>query len=543
MFNQYEPNVKATINFLQQLKVKVNAATVNETLQNHPDWPSLLCISDSLQKWNIPNAAAKISPEDIDELPTPFIAYTQKQNDRLVTVNNVANNAVTYYAPVTDKTQTQNKTDFIKEWGGIYIIAEPAANAGEKDYAKNKRQQIISRLVPAALILLLVVLAVAGFNNSLANYFAVSNIALWCLFAVTVTGVVVTSLLLWYELDKNNPLLQKVCTGITHGNCTAILTGKAAKVFNWLSWSEVGLFFFAGNLLVVVISNPFVSVISTQEISIAALACLHLLALPYIIFSLYYQWRIAKQWCVLCLAVQALLFAGGVIILIGGLYKTITANNLAGFYTLLPLYAIAPLLWFTIKPYLKKLQAAKQTKREYLRIKFNSQIFDTLLKKQKQITEPVEGLGIAIGNPAAKNTLIKVCNPYCGPCAKAHPKMEKLLEEIPDVKAQILFTTPNEKNNFAYKPVSHLLAIAAENNEVKTKQALDDWYLANEKDYETFAGKYKMNGQLAQQGEKIEAMQQWCNTMKVTATPTFFINGYELPDAYSIEDLEYFLHE
>lgn len=73
LLNQYEPNVKATIAFLRLLKVKVNDRTVNETLQNHPDWPSLLCINDSLHKWNIPNAAGKIEPEKIEELPGPFI--------------------------------------------------------------------------------------------------------------------------------------------------------------------------------------------------------------------------------------------------------------------------------------------------------------------------------------------------------------------------------------------------------------------------------------------------------------------------------------
>ena len=60
MFNQFEPNIKATISFLKRLGVKVNNATVNETLQNHPDWPSMLCVADSLNKWNIPNAAGKI---------------------------------------------------------------------------------------------------------------------------------------------------------------------------------------------------------------------------------------------------------------------------------------------------------------------------------------------------------------------------------------------------------------------------------------------------------------------------------------------------
>lgn len=73
MFIEYEPNVKAAILFLQLLRVKVNNKTVNETLQNHPDYPSLLCISDSLSKWNISNGAGKIEPDKINELPLPLL--------------------------------------------------------------------------------------------------------------------------------------------------------------------------------------------------------------------------------------------------------------------------------------------------------------------------------------------------------------------------------------------------------------------------------------------------------------------------------------
>ncbi len=156
-------------------------------------------------------------------------------------------------------------------------------------------------------------------------------------------------------------------------------------------------------------------------------------------------------------------------------------------------------------------------------------------------------MGIDIGNPAATNTLIKVCNPYCGPCAKAHPKIEELLKEMPNVKAKIIFTTPNKPGELAYKPVSHLLAIAAQSNGGREiNHALDDWYLADKKDYEIFANKYppdnyRENGQLAKQGNKIEAMDKWCKEMDIHATPTIFINGYQLPDAYRIEDLQYFL--
>jgi len=201
------------------------------------------------------------------------------------------------------------------------------------------------------------------------------------------------------------------------------------------------------------------------------------------------------------------------------------------------------LLWYAVKPHILRLQEAKITRREYLRIKFNAEIFETLLKKQKAIAVPADGLGIDLGNPSATNTLIKVCSPYCGPCGKAHPKIEELLEEIPNLKVKIIFTTPNQPEERAYKPVSHLLAINGQGNEENIKQALDDWYLADKKDYDLFAKKYPMNGELARRGNKIEAMDKWCKAMEISFTPTIFINGYQLPDAYSIEDLKYFLLE
>lgn len=46
-----------------------------------------------------------------------------------------------------------------------------------------------------------------------------------------------------------------------------------------------------------------------------------------------------------------------------------------------------------------------------------------------------------------------------------------------------------------------------------------------------------MNGELQEQDTKIDAMHDWCKAEQITHTPTLFINGYQLPQEYSIEDL------
>lgn len=141
----------------------------------------------------------------------------------------------------------------------------------------------------------------------------------------------------------------------------------------------------------------------------------------------------------------------------------------------------------------------------------------------------------------AANTIIKVCNPYCGPCAKAHPKLEEVIKQNSNIKLKIIFTSRNTGHDPGAVVVKHLLAIAAKGGNDKTQRALDDWYLANKKDYNDFATLYPMNGELKQQDAKIEAMSEWCKQAEITHTPTIFVNGYRLPENYDVEELKYIL--
>lgn len=65
--------------------------------------------------------------------------------------------------------------------------------------------------------------------------------------------------------------------------------------------------------------------------------------------------------------------------------------------------------------------------------------------------------------------------------------------------------------------------------------------LSEKKNYDDYALKYPINGELTDQNNKIVQMQKWCDTMGISGTPTIFLNGFQLPDSYGIEDLPYFL--
>ncbi|OQY76045.1 MAG: hypothetical protein B6D44_00270 [Ignavibacteriales bacterium UTCHB2] len=103
------------------------------------------------------------------------------------------------------------------------------------------------------------------------------------------------------------------------------------------------------------------------------------------------------------------------------------------------IYAFPILIWYVAKPYLHRLQEERNTKRQFLRMKFNPEVFKTLLNKQKKVNIPPDDLGINLGNSTAENTIIKICNPYCYYCVKSHKEIDQLLEENKNVKVKIIF--------------------------------------------------------------------------------------------------------
>lgn len=523
----YENQVLIVAALLKQLKVKVTLNTIDDTLHAHPDYPSFLSITDSLNKWKVENVAIQTIADKLKEIPTPFI--TNFKEGVFIIVKQLAGEEVVIINQ-QGKEETITTDDFLKLWSETILVAEANEFSGEPHYQQKLNTSIAQTafygLIPLAFVAAIVVPFINGSNAAIPSIYLLAKLV----------GFVASVLLLWYDIDKGNPLLKQICSGIQKANCNAVLNTKAATLGGFITWSEVGFVYFAGSLLLAAFAGI--------NAVLPLLSLCSLLALPYIIFSVYYQWKVAKQWCVLCLMVQGVLFTEGLLVTansaisIAAIETTLTTN---WFLAILAI-AIPTAIWFLLKPILRRLQATKYEKRSYLQLKYNDEVFWSLLQKQPSVIEhPTEGLGLTIGNPNAKHTIIKVCNPYCGPCATAHPELEKIIEQNPDVKAQIIFNVSDDERDFRAKPVRHFLAIAEKGDEHITHKALDDWYLAEQKNYEAFAIKYPMNGELKKQTEKLGKMKQWCDDVKIQYTPTIFINGYELPKTYQIKDVNYFL--
>lgn len=523
--------VVTTKKLLELLGVKYTKSYVEDTILSHPEHPSLLCISDTLEKYAIEHLAVKIDADKLLEMPLPGIVQISERGNKLFyTLHSISNEKVDYYND-KGKLIEDPKEEFLEKWTGVCLLAEKTEASKEVDIEKKLASQRFLTFLKVAVPTLLLIWLIVDFYN-LPIYLNSTTTLLIATYALLKTvGLTICGLLLWFEIDQYNPTLQSFCSGGSGSkiNCDSVLNSKYAQFFDgYLSLSLLGFSYFFASLGSLAITGFSSSLLALSGF-------FSLATLPFILASAYYQAMVIKQWCRFCILVQTVLVFEIGVVLIGDF------NNLPLSFDTLPLFLallLSPLLvWKLIKPLLEKKKETNVYKRGLKRIKNNPDVLHGLLAKSRKILSSTEGLGISLNTDTANYNVINVCNPYCGPCAEAHPILEKLAENG-NINLQILFTASNHEEDITAKPVRQFLAIDANGDKSKIKEALNEWYSAEKKDYESFASRYPMNGELEQQEKKIAAMRQWCNTENITHTPTLFINGYELPNEYSVEDLK-----
>ncbi|SKA31051.1 Uncharacterized membrane protein [Chitinophaga eiseniae] len=520
------------------LQVRISRSTLQQDVSEHPDYPSLLSISDCLKQYGIDNLTGKFARDKYSDLPTPFIAQlkgTQKARHQFVVVKEINQHQVRYYNAEQQVWETCSCTQFLDKSTGIALLAEAAADAGEAQYTQKIKQEKRTLSGRVFLGLLLPILLVAAFVPLLQQSGA-GALPYMAFSLLTLTGTAICSLLIWYDIDQHNPLILRVCSAFKKTNCSAVLHSKGSGIFG-VSWSAIGFTYFSGSLLYLLsagVNNPA---------ALFVLSWCSILAAPYILYSLYYQGIVVKQWCTLCLSVQVVIALQCLLVLLQGWHHfTAAPVTLLTLATGLGASFFAPFIVHQLTaPAILKSREAALNKREFRRLKYNRQIFEALLHRQRPIRTSTDGLGILLGNRQAAQKIVKVCSPFCDPCAAAFGPIKELIAANPDVQLQIIFAVTDQQTDARARPVSHFLAVDEEKDPQRTSDVLADWYLSPRKDYDAFAARHPVTGPLQAQHPKIAAMHEWCRNNGVQVTPTIFINGFELPENYQINDLRLLL--
>lgn len=506
---------------LRLSNIRVTRTTLRDKLWQHPDFPSLVSLSDTLDELKVDNAAAHLTADQLPEIPLPALVYLRSEGGIFAPVRATASDSVEWWHHRRGW-QKDSLTEFSQKWDGVTLLMEPTQQSGEVDYVKNRKKELVSKLRwPFVVLSLLIGLSVwAGAYSA-----PPANASLYySLLMMELAGVLVSSLLVWYSLDADNPFLRSICQLNASTNCSTVLNTSAAKLFSWLSWAEIGLFYFSGSLLALVFfrANPRVLYPLFFGLSLAAL--------PYTLWSVYYQWRRAQQWCVLCLTVQGLLWLEfGVLLYFQRRISWPQGLDSSAIGLLLTAFLLLPTLWALLKPVWSKALRTETLQRSLQKIKFDPDYLDSLSQRVRTLPPIFAGMRVlTLGNSEAVDTLTIITNPTCSQCARAHLEMEALMTGLEDVKCQIVLAATNRPGDAGEFVAYHILSQSVD----KALNALHDWYTTLR--VESWLKKNSL-GEITEEGvEQLDLHRQWCELSGVSTTPTIFFNGIEIPRYYTI---------
>ncbi|RYY36109.1 MAG: hypothetical protein EOP46_07600 [Sphingobacteriaceae bacterium] len=509
--------------FIKQLKIQVSRNSVDDELFKHPSYPSLLAVSDVLHNWRVPNGAYGVTYEQLSEVDFPYLAALNTNEFVIVTHSNAET-----FTVITDAGNKIYKTDEFKTlYSGSILVAQTEPESGETDYRTKYRQELLESLrKPLIATGFLLVVAALLINSS---YFQAISLSTAWLTVCKSAGLLVTILLLIQSVDSNNPLIQKLCSSGDKNNCNAILSSSAAKITAELSWSEAGFFYFAGTWLAVLFNSTNIGVMHV-------LAILNVIALPYTFYSVYYQWRVAKQWCLFCCCVQILLWFEFI-----GFIPFLTINVFPvglQWLNIVSAMSIPLLVWGFVKPLFLQARQIQPLKQQLRQFKYNQDYFEKTIAESPKYTLPGEEYTILLGNREAENIITIVSNPYCEPCSSAHKALDEWIDKRDDIKLQVVFAANDDSKS---KVARHILALKENDGDEAVKHALSNWYGQSIKNLDDWIKRYPVQYDADSNAKALSTQNEWCELVEITSTPTIFVNGRRLPQPYRAEDIKYFI--
>jgi uncharacterized membrane protein len=507
---------------LKILKVKVNKKTVQDTLIHHPAYPTLLSISDALKEWHVDNLALQLeSIDQLNDLPLPFIAHLDTKNGTFVVVEKITSNTISYRES-TLKYVHDSWNNFNLKWSGVILIAEANQQSGEYKFKENHLNVVLAKVRKIFLYSTYVILLSFLFYCFSKCFFITD----WGLLSLKTIGFTLSILLVLKQLGSSNGVIDSLCTLGNKVDCNSVLNSPAAKIGGWLSWSYIGLSYFASGLL----SLTFLIVNSDIR---ALIYSLPIFSLPVIFFSIYYQAKVVRTWCSLCLGVQCILIMEIVLVVskIPSLPLSLQPYLLFTITTLIPISGL-----LLIIPLISDKINNNKEYDELLKIKRNNNFFNFLLSKQAQmLAMPSTLKPVLLGNPAATHSITLITNPICYPCRAAHEELKSLLHHNENVNANIIFAACDDR----VRRLSAHILILSKTNEVDT--LLSSWYDQPKLDDVTWLRLNPISADLAAGYKEADQHCEWCRQAGITSTPTIFIDGKLMPDIYKLYDLKWLL--
>ena len=499
-----------TQNWLLLLGNKPNTKFCREEITTHPDYPAMTAVTDFLDVGNMTYNAVQADASYIHEFNYPLLAHINQPGQQ-------------YMHIIPNATEWDKQKEITQHWSGIVLFPEKNAAWQNEQNSSYEKEALKSKVFATVLI-------VAAFALFIASSMQQANIATTVFGLLSLLGLVISIFLLGTELGYQSQLVKQVCGAVGSGGCEKVLKSKYAKGKFGITPSDVSVFYFSAQFIFYLLCPYFTNFLNF--ILLIAIAGVAIAA-----WSIYTQAVKLKQWCALCLSIVVVLVLQTATALLFFNFQFLHLIPIQPFAIFALLTVILAVALLPVKSLIKTNKANQHTVAEFKKWKSDAGLFISQWQQEQKIDTTIWENDLVLGNTDAPILITVACNPYCGPCARAHIKLDELLQRFKGkVKVQVrLLCNVNAEKDLKTVAVKGILQKAATcQNKIELQQMLTDWFAWM--DYEKWVAKWHTDNCI-DVNERLKEHSKWVETSGIQFTPTFFINGHKLPGKYGLDDI------
>lgn len=516
--------------FLIQLLLKKNKIIVdNDELEfqmlSHPSYPSLHSITGVLNHFKVENLALDI-PKNIEtlaQLPESFLAHIENDEGEQLTL--VVKTGLTFQLIYNKKkTISLSANQFLEIFTGIIVAIEKDENI----ITSKKGNFKFTNVLPYFTVSLYIGLFFWFQPSSFASIH----------FLLSLVGVAISVLIIQNDFGIDSKFMDRICSEESKiTNCNAVLKSKGAILFNGIKLSDASFTYFTGLSIAWLL-------ISIARTSYNPIVLISFMPIPVAVYSVYYQYAIAKRWCTLCLGITSILLLQVVSLAFFNVSMTTFSLQIISSVLLIFSFFITSAIWAFISFRLKIEKDFKALKIKNTKFKRNFNLFNTLLEKSNPLNIGISNTSeIIFGNKKAPLHITVITNPFCGHCKVVHTLVEDILKtHSRKVQICIRFNVNTvDEQNVQLKITSRILEIYHETGVQESLKALHDIYGGQSPN--DWFGVWKNCNDRQKYVDVLQKENEWCVENNINFTPEILINGRSFPKEYDRSDLLYFIEE
>ncbi|WP_343659945.1 vitamin K epoxide reductase family protein [Chryseobacterium sp.] len=484
--------------------------------ETHPDYPSLLAYSDTLNFFNIPNLATKISLKEIEEMDNmdSYVALLAKDN-QTPSLYHVTKRGNFYYYKKGKKEIKNSRNEFLEVWQNIVFLVD-----------KPERVEKIKKKISIQLLLFIFSIC------TLALIYFYSNSILGAIFGIlTIFGVFLSLEAIKTELGIESQVSKSFCNAIPNADCAQVINSNKNKWMDKVKISDISIWLFSSQILCLFIFSITNNIVAFSNVMFICIV----FSIPLTFFSIYFQYKIVKIWCPICLSIILVIY---IELLILYFLKNDFSISLESVLLFLFCFSLVGGIIYLLKPVFLDYKRMKQDYIKQLRFSKNYDIFKNTLLRSKQVF--FEKDAIVLGNPNALKKISIITSPMCGHCKSVH----KIIDDIFDIYSEeiaisIRFNYYSNIDVRIQDLLFRLVEIHRNEGDIKFLETLHDWF--EQRDFNVWFAKYGKGERNFLIQAELEAITIENTEFKINFTPDIYFNQFNYPSIYTRNNLQYFI--